>query len=405
MIKLYLKLSLKYLFIIFILPTYLGFTAVKSTTGNIHFDVNKDGTVEATLNPNGLGIGTTPSANLHVSGNAIISNQLMIGNNTSGVSSLEIGGSIAFSSITYAAGSNTLGNSSFFIVDTSLGNVSLSLPSASSYTGRIIQIKRTNTNNSLYLSGAGNLMDSYTTLQFLSGNLTHIKFLSNGTKWFVMDTSRDETLQEVGNQNLYLWWKLDETSGNVAASGDSSSHSGNLTNSHSFSGNSFTGVLQNALLLDDKNDTITHNGSSLSSTGYSYSLWIKSNKTPDSTIDHDPVISGPAGFCWTSSNTFYKQSAYHKLSNGNYVSSKINSTLSANTWYHIAVSWDGSNIKTYLNGSYESGNTASSWTGAANIIASQSGSYNSGNVLLDDIRYFNQALDNEAIYSLYRAGQ
>lgn len=381
------------------------FANISVISGNINFDINSDSNYEASLSSTGLGVGTSASANLHISGNAIISNHIRIGSGTSGVSTFEIGGSIGFDSISYGPGSNTLGNSAFFIADTSAGNVLLNLPDASSYLGRVIHIKRTSTLNSLYLSGLGNLIDNYTTLEFLSGNLSSLQLLSNGTQWYIMARPTSETLQEIGTQNLYLWWKLDETSGNTASSEDNASHSGNLTNNHSFSGNSVTGIFQNALLLDNETDTITHETSSLNSNGYSYSFWMKTSKTPTDTIDIEPVISGPAGFCLASSNTFYNQSAYHQLNDNSYITSKISSTISANTWYHIAVSWNGGELKSYLNGSYESGNTASSWIGASNIIASHPGSFSSSNLILDDIRYFSNALDSEAIQGLYHGGR
>lgn len=384
----------------------ISYAIVTSTTSNIHFDINADGQNEMTLNTTGLGIATSsPSSNLHVQGNVIITGKTKIGDSsTPGVSDLEVSGTIGFNSISYTAGSNTLGNASFFLVDTSAGNVSLNLPDAASYTGRVITIKRTSILNSLYISGAGNLLDNYTTLEFLSGNLTQLEFISNGSQWYNLNHSQNEIFQEIGYQNLYLWWKLDETSGNTASSADSSSHSGNLTNNLSFTGNSFSGPLDNALLLSNTSDSIIHETSSLSSSAYAYSFWFKSSYSPNDSIDHDPVISGPAGFCWASTNTLYSNSAYHKLNDGSYVTSSINTTLSANTWYHLAVSWDGSNLKSYLNGNYESGNTATSWSGAANIIASHSGSFSSANLLLDDIRYYAKALDAESIYSLYHAG-
>jgi hypothetical protein len=39
---------------------------------------------------------------------------------------------------------------------------------------------------------------------------------------------------------------------------------------------------------------------------------------------------------------------------GNNTGAKTTSTLSANTWYHIAYSWDGSTVRIYLNGNLES---------------------------------------------------
>jgi hypothetical protein len=74
-------------------------SSIKSTTGNINFDSNNNESNEMQLNSNGLGINVSdPSANLHVGGNGIISNQMTIGTtvNTSN-STLHINGTIGYS--------------------------------------------------------------------------------------------------------------------------------------------------------------------------------------------------------------------------------------------------------------------------------------------------------------------
>ena len=50
---------------------------ILSKTGTINFDVDFNGIQEMKLDSTGLGIGLTPSANLHVQGNALISNQIL----------------------------------------------------------------------------------------------------------------------------------------------------------------------------------------------------------------------------------------------------------------------------------------------------------------------------------------
>jgi hypothetical protein len=67
------------------------FCDVLSTDGKIRFDIQSDGQAEMTLNSTGLGILTLPSSNLHVNGNAIISEQLYVGG-SSGSSNLNVNG-------------------------------------------------------------------------------------------------------------------------------------------------------------------------------------------------------------------------------------------------------------------------------------------------------------------------
>ena len=58
------------------------FADVKGDSGTIRFDSNSDRNPEMILNSTGLGIGITPTANLHVSSNAILSGDLKIGGAT-----------------------------------------------------------------------------------------------------------------------------------------------------------------------------------------------------------------------------------------------------------------------------------------------------------------------------------
>ena len=102
---------------------------VYSTTGSIDFDTNIDNQAEMHLNATGLGISAQPSANLHVGGNALVSEQLFIGGD-SGSSNLNIHGSRAF--IPSTISSNTiLSNSTLVFVDSSAGNLVVTLPDPS----------------------------------------------------------------------------------------------------------------------------------------------------------------------------------------------------------------------------------------------------------------------------------
>lgn len=81
--------------------------SVNSTSGNINFDRNADGTHEMQLNSTGLGIGVAPSANLHVNGNALVSQQLTVGQSTLNSSSnLYVSGAMGFSSQSLTTDSN-----------------------------------------------------------------------------------------------------------------------------------------------------------------------------------------------------------------------------------------------------------------------------------------------------------
>jgi len=128
----------------------------------------------------------------------------------------------------------------------------------------------------------------------------------------------------------------------------------------------------------------------------------------EDTITHEPDVSGAAGFVWASGNDFLHKAAYHQLSDNTYVTTSLPVSLSANTWYHLAVTWNGGNVSLYLNGDYQSGNTASSWSAnvssSANVKLTNPGLVESNQYYADDLHIFNYALSAEKIKVLYGTG-
>lgn len=119
-----------------LLPLY---TDIKSTDGTLGFDVESDGDRELILNTTGLGVGITPSSNLHVQGNAVVK-QIDVGG-TSGSSNFNLHGSVGMS--VQAVSSNvTLSEHSIVLVDTTSGNLVVDLPSVSGLNGRKYSIKK-----------------------------------------------------------------------------------------------------------------------------------------------------------------------------------------------------------------------------------------------------------------------
>jgi hypothetical protein len=385
---------------------------VSSATGLLTFDSDGDSNDEMTLSSNGLIIGTgTASSNLQVTGNVIITKSLIIGGSTNDSgSNLHVHGSLSYGFSSYGSGSNQVSQSSMVFVDTSSGNATLLLPDLSSTVGQQLTIKRTSDLNSLTIAGSGNSVDNFTTLFFPSGNYSSLSLLNNGSAWFVMGMNESESLGEVGSDNLFLWWKLDESSGNTATdSSATANRSGNLLNNHHFSGNSATGPVGNGVLLDEANDYISYENGGLSSSAYSYCFWVNNSVSSSSNVDVECLIEGKAGFIWASSNTNFHLSAYHQLDGGgNYSTTGLPSALQANTWYHLGVTWDGSDLALYENGVWQSSNTATTWVPGANVILAHPGSsgnvFSVGQVKFDDVRVFDRALDANEMDGLYKAG-
>ncbi len=202
---------MRLVFILLLLPLNL-LASVKSNTGSIKFDSNNDSSEEMVLNSTGLGIGLTPTANLHINGNAVISDMLFIGNAT-GESNLNINGSIGFNIEVVNSDTTLSGNSTVF-VDTSSSNISLLLPSASSVTGRSYFIKKIDNSNDLWIFSDNNIDDqSILNLTTESTGYSFVSLMSNGSQWFITNLSSNTSFVDFINQDLILWLDADDIDG------------------------------------------------------------------------------------------------------------------------------------------------------------------------------------------------
>ena len=378
--------------------------AIKSRTGNIHFDSNRDNINEMTLSTDGLGIGTsTPAANVHVLGNAIISNNLTLGStvNTS-QSTLHINGTISYSLQSVGTGGNTI-TSSMLLADTSSGNVNLQLPAASTSVGQVIYIKRTSILNELSISAAGNLIDGKNIIQFMAGNLTTLQIINTNSGWQILSQNSNESFTEVGSSNLFLWWEFSESSGNSISDSSNNARGGNLTNELYFAGNTVAGPAGTAVYFETSAVSALY-ADSVAVSEYSYCLWTKMSHGSADTVIYETEIDGSSGFVWASTNTFFHKSAYHQQADTSYVSTQLTSELSADTWHHIAVSYDGSSISLYLDGKFESSNTVTGWTGASNIELSNPGSFVESKTYSDELRFYNKSLSADEVQQIFFTG-
>ncbi|MBF0199689.1 MAG: hypothetical protein HQL32_18370, partial [Planctomycetes bacterium] len=267
--------------------TFLGFLSlfctvhadIRSTT-DIVFDVNDDLVNEAILNSTGLGIGVTPSSNLHVAGNSSITQKLTIGSSTLSSSNLYINGRMSIGTATVSSDS-TLSASSLYFANSASSNLRLELPYSGNVTGRTITIKKTSHLNTVWIGGGGNLIDSSSEITMGntdSNSLPYLKVISNGSSWASL--SSNDCTSSIAAGNLVLHYTLDEDSGTVVndSSGyDKHASLANLT----FSANSVAGVIGNG--LEKKNNGTNagvNNGPELnaviSGNTLSISFWIKS---------------------------------------------------------------------------------------------------------------------------------
>lgn len=268
---------------ILILLAPLHAASIKSITGQILLDSNNDGVGEAKISADGLAVGSgiSPSANLHISGNGIVSNNLVVGS-TTGNSTLHVAGSYGFNLETISD-NTTLSANSVAMVNSSNSDINVILPYAGNVTGRRYTIKKINSSNEVILGGGGNLIDGNDIYTLSSGNLSSISVISNGEAWYVIDllgsgvTGGDNV---VAGDNLVGWWKLDETTGTTAVDSSGQGNngtleagmtnsdwvSGQINNGLDFDGNDYVDMGDPAI-LDNFGDKIT------------LSAWVKGTST------------------------------------------------------------------------------------------------------------------------------
>jgi hypothetical protein len=179
-------------------------------TANIQFDIDNDGLHEMELTNIGLGIGVRPSSNLHVAGNALITQQLTLGNSSSSAN-LSIGGTYSLS-FTTVSSHQTLGNTSMVFADTSSGNLFLTLPHYSNCLGRWLTVKKKSNTNTLTLNvqGEGNI-DGSTHVVMTSGNsgTPSLSLLSSSNQWNIME--------QVGTHTAFTFFFFEAESGIMGA--------------------------------------------------------------------------------------------------------------------------------------------------------------------------------------------
>ena len=206
--------------------------AIKSSTGTIKFDRNNDGNPEMSLNSTGLGVGTTtPSANLHVAGNAVVTGDLSVGGSTVASSNLHVQGSIGMNYQTISSDSQNI-LSSWILADSSSDNITLTLPNASGVSGYIYNIKKISTSNTVTVVGGESLDGNYNVV-LQAGSLGSLKVYASNDKWYILEMSSDGTQEGfswlLSSANLLLWLDASDSS--------TITHSGNVSQWDDKSGN------------------------------------------------------------------------------------------------------------------------------------------------------------------------
>lgn len=406
------KMHIKLVFFSLFLIRGTAFADVKSTTGTIKFDSNSDGQIESTLTTTGLGLGTnTPSANLHVQGNAIVSNQLFVGT-THGNSTLQVQGSLGFGVETASASTALSGNTVVF-GNTSSSNVVLYLPDAKDVAGRTYKlIKKSSSNRMLIL---GSRIDNADQVEIASGNYGSVGLLASGNQWYITE-NRNLTL--TSSANLVGYWSMNEASGFELKDHSSYQTSLTMTNFGTSGNGHISGKMGNGLTYDGSDDVVNLSDPAdgrldvVSSGGLSISLWLKTTTSLNRYLLHKGGDSGLKGYYMTFRPNDLRVQVGDGTSNVQAIATGgVVATVDNGSWHHIVAVIDPGSSQTtkiYVDNSLVRSQDISTIGDMSNAYAFTLGYPGapslSESISVDEYRVYNKALSASEVQELYNMG-
>jgi hypothetical protein len=256
-----------------------------STTGQLYFDPQEQGSAHAmALNSTGLGLGTSsPSANLHLLGNAIISQQLMIGTVPSTTNSnLHLNGSLSMIPKQLTDGLE-MNSSSIYFANTESSSLTAFLPYASNVTGRIISIKKTSASRYLWIYPRDrDTIDGQAAITVTpsssSDPLPYLRFVSASGNWYTLETYGSSSNILAGQQKT-LFRSIGPSNTSALATGSVSKTISISTRTLSISGTTFADNIGvgDALQYDSNGDSVIDSIAFISSRASSTSYTLQSN--------------------------------------------------------------------------------------------------------------------------------
>ncbi len=205
--------------------------------------------------------------------------------------------------------------------------------------------------------------------------------------------------------NLVSYWKFDESSGNAT---DSVGSNTATATSVSY----VAAKINNGADMNGSSSNLSIGTSALvpttSGQAMSVSFWINSD-TASTASAYRQCFSFKYGmlfrYSWGDGGAAYGSAVYRTVSNS-YATPNL--SLSASTWYHIVIVYDGTNLKLYVNGSQSGSDIAVTAgvryeTGTNYIGASEAGSdFYDGKI--DEFGLWSRALTSGEVTQLYNGG-
>jgi prepilin-type N-terminal cleavage/methylation domain-containing protein len=222
---------------------------------------------------------------------------------------------------------------------------------------------------------------------------------------------------DYGDTSLVGYWPMNEGAGSTSGVSQTVDASGNGNNGTWYGtagGTNGTyyapGKVGNwAGTFDGSTDYITVGTSTVlqPTNAITISAWV--NTTSSSTTER--IISNFHGTSYGYVFSVLSGLFTLQLGNGTAFTALQRFTVMPGIWYHVVATWDGANIKIYVNGTQQG--AAMAFTGfaydAGNVITTIGGnntnSSNRWNGSSDDVRIYNRALSAAEIQAMYNAGK
>jgi Concanavalin A-like lectin/glucanases superfamily len=137
---------------------------------------------------------------------------------------------------------------------------------------------------------------------------------------------------------------------------------------------------------------------------YTWSVWVKGLVNTLGPAESEVFFNGTSASSadvwglWWGGDASVRQSASHRLLNGNWINVGIPGALSANTWYYIAATYDGSVVRTYLNGQFQTqGAAPNRYPVSGGFAVCGNGVDMAFNGSVEDLKIWNRALTEAEI--------
>lgn len=195
--------------------------------------------------------------------------------------------------------------------------------------------------------------------------------------------------------DLVAWWKLDESSGTLASDSSGNGNDGIVNGGAQW----VAGVVGGALEFDGVDDYVGTTGIE-QFVNWTATCWVISPQTPTAGDPSGPLNrQGNVQFNWNHSNPIFQGTAAVNAG-GVWYGAKF-TPLEANTWYHLAATYDGSALKAYRDGVLITSTPASGTPATASqelqlaTAGARGNRYFAGT--LDEVRLYRRALTEQEI--------